>query len=306
MNQLCDALTIHRHPCTRIGRDEIDGFHFCSTHLPKYAVARAMHGPRPPERCHHITQGNNYCHRNLVEGTKSCDWHAENPPPHIAVRREAAVERARDRHRARQAVPLLGEGFFQRLRDRPLEAFAHDAQNVHRSDVSEQTNKATEFLLKIKPAETQETERELTLAWMSKPLRRMYDFLMVMTDVHGWFHTVTCRNAGDRLYFRLLRNLVHYIKHSEHKDELWERLWQECSDSVGMCCEGHISRLCNVLVGFVEGLGPQVSLGELMQQKMAAIAGQDIPEADKKRMANEFFDQHGVPDADRVAWLDAF
>lgn len=241
--------------------------------MRKYEEARELHGPRPPNRCRYINRNRQYCDHDVLPGEGTCDHHTP--------------------------VNVVDED----IRQLP---FAQDPQNVHRKEVSEQTNKATEFLLKIKPAETQETERELTLAWMSKPLRRMYDFLMVMTDVHGWFHTVTCRSAGDRLYFRLLRNLVHYIKHSEHKDELWERLWEECSDAVGMCCEGHISRLCNVLTGFVEGLGPQVSLGELMQQKMAAIAGQDIPEADKKRMANEFFDQHGVPDVDRVAWLDAF
>ena len=240
----------------------------------------------------------------------SCELHAENPPPHIAERRQAAVERgvarAREHRRAREPVALLGEGFFGRLRDRPLEAFAHDAQNVHRSDVSEQTNKAVEFLLKIKPPKKPDTEREITLAWLAKPSRQIHEYLVVMSDVHLWYHTQTCKTAGDRLYFKLLRNLVCYIKQSEHKDELWERLWQECLDSVGMCCEGHISRLCNVLVGFVEGLSPQVSLGELTQQKMAAIAGQDIPEDDKRRLANEFFDQHGVVEGERVAWLEAF
>lgn len=309
MDHVCDGLTSNKRPCNRHGVHDIDTFHFCFQHLAKYERARARHGPRPPERCHHITAGENYCRHPLEAGTKTCDWHAENPPPHIAARRDAAVERARQRHRAMRVIDpiaLLGQDFFRNLRDRPLQAFAGDPQNVHRGVVSEQTNKGTEFLLKIKPPETQETEREITLAWMSKPLLRMHDFLTVMTDMHGWFHTVTCRNAGDRLYFRLLRSLVYYIKQSEHKDELWKRLWEECSDSVGMCCEGHISRLCNVLVGFVEGLGPQVSLGELIQQKMAAIAGQDIPEDDKRRLANEFFDQHGVVEGERVAWLDAF
>ncbi len=61
-----------------------------------------------------------------------------------------------------------------------------------------------------------------------------------------------------------------------------------------------------MLVGFVEGLGPQVSLGELIQQKMPAIAGLDIPEDVKGRLDNEFFDQHGVLEGERVAWLDAF
>ena len=75
---------------------------------------------------------------------------------------------------------------------------------------------------------------------------------------------------------------------------------------MGMCCEGHISRLCNVLVGFDDAFQPPVALGELMQQKMAAIAGLDVSEEEKRRQATQWFTEHGVPEAERVAWLDAF
>jgi hypothetical protein len=44
----------------------------------------------------------------------------------------------------------------------------------------------------------------------------------------------------------------------------------------------------------------------LVQNKMAAIAGLDVSEEDKRRQANEFFDTHAVPAAERAAWLEAF
>jgi len=188
--------------------------------------------------------------------------------------------------------------------------FAADPQNVHRREVSAQTNKATEFLLKINvPIETAaHLWRDVAVAFaaLSDGDYAVENFNDVMRDVEKGWKMKTCREEGDHLYMLLMDGLVTYIKTSEHKEDLWKRLWQECSDAVGMCCEGHISRLCNVLVGYVEGLDPPVALGELIQQKMAAIAGQEIPEADKRRMANQFFEEHAVPEAERAAWLDAF
>jgi hypothetical protein len=73
-----------------------------------------------------------------------------------------------------------------------------------------------------------------------------------------------------------------------------------------MCCEGHISRLCNVLVGFDDAFQPPVSFGELLQSKMSAIAGLDVTEEEKRRQATAFFDEHGTPAEERVAWLEAF
>ena len=73
-----------------------------------------------------------------------------------------------------------------------------------------------------------------------------------------------------------------------------------------MCCEGHLSRLCNVFVGFDEAFRPPVSLGELLQNKMAAIASLDLSYDDKIQQAIDFFNEVGLPHADRSAWLDAF
>ena len=92
----------------------------------------------------------------------------------------------------------------------------------------------------------------------------------------------------------------------ERKTEMYKRAWEECYEAVGMCCEGHISRLCNVLVGFDEAFQPPVSFGELLQSKMSVIAGLDVSDEEKRRQATAFFDEYGTPAEERVAWLDAF
>jgi hypothetical protein len=190
-----------------------------------------------------------------------------------------------------------------------LRAIARDSQNVHTGAVSQQTNAATEKLLAVKVSESQQTEKTMAVNWLGTLGVPYSTFLRVATDINRWFNTKDCRTVNDNLYRRLLRGLVSMLvseKDDERKSELFRRLWEECTEATGMCCEGHISRLCNVLVGFDEAFQPPVPFGEILQSKMAAIAGLDVSEEEKRKQANAFFDEHKVPQSDRLAWLDAF
>lgn len=192
---------------------------------------------------------------------------------------------------------------------RDLARLAADNQNVHTRQVTEQTNKATEKLLAVKVPETQQTEKTLALVWLGGLDVAHNKYLRVATDINKWFNTKDCRSPNDNLYRKMLRGLVALIgseKDDERKTELYRRCWEECYEAVGMCCEGHISRLCNVMVGFDESFEPPVSFGEILQSKMAAIAGMDVSEEDKRKQATAFFDEHNVPQEERAAWLDAF
>lgn len=196
------------------------------------------------------------------------------------------------------AVPELGR-------------IAADAQSVHTAPVSQQTNAGTEKLLAAVVPNTQQTEKAMMRAWMEMDKSHSVgwnDLLRVANDVNKWFHTASCRVHNDNLYRKMLRGLVATINRSddEMRPELYKRLWEECREAAGMCCEGHISRLCNVMVGFDDAFQPPVSLGELMQQKMAAIAALDVSDDEKRTQATAWFDEVGVPAAERAAWLDAF
>ncbi len=190
-----------------------------------------------------------------------------------------------------------------------LGRMARDPQNVHTRAVTDQTNTATEKLLAVKVPETQQTEKTLTLVWLGGLSVSYHTYLRVATDINRWFNTKDCRVPNDNLYRRMLRGLVALIgseKDDERKSEMYRRAWEECTEAVGMCCEGHLSRLCNVLVGFDEAFQPPVPFGEILQSKMAAIAGLDVSEEEKRRQANAFFDEHKTPVEERAAWLDAF
>jgi hypothetical protein len=84
-----------------------------------------------------------------------------------------------------------------------------------------------------------------------------------------------------------------------------KRLWEECEEAVGMCCEGHLARLANVLVGFDEAFKPPVPVGEILQQKMADIAQMKLSPKLKLQKAIAVMDELAIPIADRAPWLEA-
>jgi len=126
-----------------------------------------------------------------------------------------------------------------------------------------------------------------------------------MNDIDHWYAQQNCRQHGDRLYGRVLEGVFHTIMRQPEpvQKELFNRLWEEAWESVGMCCEGHISRLVNVMVGFDDAFKPPVSLGEVLQNKMAAIAASGA--ADALEQAKAFMTELGVSAAEQAPWLEA-
>jgi len=180
---------------------------------------------------------------------------------------------------------------------------------VHTRETSETTNKGLRILL-ANPVRNMTDIYSLIVSVRPPPVNGMAPMsnavMAVARDVLKWYETPLCHVENDFLYKRTLDALWVRIEASEHKDELKKRLWEEWTDSVGMCCDGHITRLINVLVGFDPEFLPPVSAGELLQQRMATLAGLDIETDEKLVRANAIFDELGTPADERAAWIEAF
>lgn len=197
--------------------------------------------------------------------------------------------------------PTVGRG------DNPpkteLEGLARDNQNVHTPAVNKQTQEAVTALLETPVAAGQDTLAELKGVWQTRP---SVSRKSVLKDVTRWYQTAECRQPGDYLYQRLLDGLWTRIKLSPHKDDLVQRLWEECFESLKMCCDGHISRLCNVLVGYDESFKAPISAGEMLQQRIAAIAAEEISIPHKVVKAWEVMEELQIPREARMEWIEAF
>lgn len=191
-----------------------------------------------------------------------------------------------------------------------LAMIARDRQNVHTTAVSEQTNKGLEKLMEEGKGKSLERAPEWFAArWLLKSYGEWEKVVRTVNDMIRWYDTRTCRIHNDWLYRKTLDGLymtIRKIESPDTKNELFKRVFEECFESIGMCCDGHISRLCNVLVGFDDAFLPPVPFGEVLQNKMAAIAALEIETSEKVKQATEFFNEFAVPEADRVAWLEAF
>lgn len=211
-----------------------------------------------------------------------------------------------------QPLPHFGPPRRQAPAVPRLQALARDTQNVHTREVAEQTNASTEKLL-------EEYERSCTTKKMRAPdwfaakwLTERYGgwerVVRVVNDMQHWYSTRSCRTNNDHLYRKCLDGLYMLIKKTtddEIRKELYKRAFEECEEAVGMCCEGHMSRLCNVMVGFDDAFKPPVPVGELLQNAMAKIAQSERDANDKVAEANKVFDELNVPEPERLVWLEA-
>ena len=238
----------------------------------------------------------------------------------LTVARELRIPELWNRHMGDQApMNVLGEIRWNDLdngivRGPParteLEGFARDTQNIHTRIVTQQTNAALDILLNADVPSDQKTVTETHMCFMDHvALGRIKTGLDVIgsvdRDVKRWYRTTTCRMEGDFLYKRTLDGLWAKIKTSSLRQELEIRLWQEMVDSLGMCGDGHISRLTNVLCGFDDAFAPQLSPAEQLQNRMAVIAGMEGGIILQVAEAMSAFKELKVPEEQWEAWIDA-
>lgn len=189
----------------------------------------------------------------------------------------------------------------------PLAAIAADSQNVHTRVVTQQTNAGLEKILAAPVEPEPFTLTKILRAFISTyKFKNMKAFLSMMTDMATWYDIETCRTDKDWLYRKVLDGAWSLIDSSPDKNALTMRLYEEAKEASGLCCDGHISRLINVFVGFDTVFETPISMNEMIQNRMSAIAARETTVEEKVRAAAAEFDELGVPAHERQAWLEAF
>jgi hypothetical protein len=188
-----------------------------------------------------------------------------------------------------------------------LAGIAASRQSVHAPEVVQQALRGMDFLLRVKiPSGWDEESKvldELKALWPGE------ENVPLHADIRTWWNQPSCFAAHDNMYRRLLTGLWTYVKseeNAERRAELEKRMFQECSEAVRMCCQGHTNRLVNVLSGFVPGVEivvPQPK-GEILQQQFALIGAMENAE-ERTRRANEVIAELGLTADEAAPWLEA-
>ena len=94
-----------------------------------------------------------------------------------------------------------------------------------------------------------------------------------------------------------------YIRDSEDKACLVKILKTELEDNIGMCAQGNLSRICNVLSGYLQGIGQSESISTILGREFPKLMEIER-EADRFREGERILRENNVPEVEWEVWLD--
>jgi len=221
--------------------------------------------------------------------------------------REAQLDAARMLERARAFLNQGGNNAVQQRaapRVGELGNFARDNQNVHTTVAVKQTKDMVERILKISvPAEYK---------WNMRTCSKTPGEIIMecsLTPRGAWQMSAKyCQDEdvyemGKGIYGKTLDGVWQFILNSPDKKDLCRILRQEMEDNIGMCAQGNLTRLCNILAGYMEGIGVQESPAEILGRKLPMLVG---IEDQNLRLAEAYkiLVETGTPEEQWMSWVE--
>ena len=188
-----------------------------------------------------------------------------------------------------------------------LGAMAEHGQSVHMKEIETTTKTGIALLQEMNIPQGQKTLREIEEAFrLSVDDKEAVS--KVIADMTTWGAKKTVMDTKKNIYRPTLRGLWAKIKtyDDETKAELIQRLYEEASESLEMCADGHVARLVNVLVGFDDNFKLQISPMEYFQENIAKISENTVaPLEFKIDQVKRLMDDINMPEEQRGAWISA-
>lgn len=185
-----------------------------------------------------------------------------------------------------------------------LARFARDGQNVHTTRTVNHTKEMVNKLLKIPVPEG--------YRWNMNECSKTPGEIIVtckLTPKAAWQMSAkycqdeTIYELGRGIYGRVLDGVWQYITKSESKEDLCKSLKQEMEDNIGMCAQGNLSRLCNILAGYMEGIGVQESVADILGRLMPKLMEIENLE-ERLDKAFKIFEEVKLPEDEWQDWID--
>lgn len=234
----------------------------------------------------------------------------------VRLLREAAEARRRaDFRAARQAqLAAWGADNNEQINNAPvgqapppareLGGFARDPQNVHTAQAVKMVKEIVKKVLEIQVPE----EYRWNEAICSKTPGEII-MLCKLTPGAAWqmgakyCSADTIYELGKGIYGKVLDSVWQFILKSEHKEDLCRILKSELQDNIGMCAQGNLSRLANILAGYLEGVGSQESVSEKLGRLIPPLMEiEDVQERAHKLA--EILNGNQVPKAEWLVWAE--
>ena len=271
-----------------------------------------------------------YDHRKLEEELEVVDVHFKykrmdmermlsttpDTPADIKYRREVErrkmqrehKQQLREAQRQAEAERQRQQLWLQELDDPPqredLIGFAADRQNVHRAvTVNEVVKKTIQKVILIPvPAEYRWNMETVSKTPGEIIAECKISIAAGKLLVEKYTSDETIYDMVSGIYGKTLDSVWQYIKSSSDKEVLIKTLKIELEDNIDMCAQGNLTRLCNVLQGYVTDMpAPPVAeiLGDLLPPLMSI---EDLTVRYEKAL--QILRTYNVPDAEHAVWIE--
>lgn len=185
-----------------------------------------------------------------------------------------------------------------------LQRIVNDSQNVHTTPVVNMVNKTIAAILKVPvPADYRwnmttcsKTPGDIVLQCKLTPKGawQMTSQYCQDMDIYG---------MGPGIYGKVLDCVWQYILTSKDKDDLMKILRQEMEDNIGKCPQGNLTRLCNILGGYMDEIK--------IKEPIAVVLGRKIPTLfeienieERVQTAYKILVEEGLPQSEWLDWLN--
>jgi len=186
-----------------------------------------------------------------------------------------------------------------------LQVLALDRQNVHTKLVVEETLRTTKIIREAvyvpegyrwNSTEFSATPYAVATACQLHPSVSVHLLAIYSSDVAIY-------DIEEGIYGKVLDSVWQYIKQSPHKSDLCRILEDEIVDSVGMCAQGNLSRICNVLSGYLDGIKIKESTSEILGRTFPLLM--DISEKrERLEKAKALLTEYNIPQEEWAAWIE--
>jgi len=182
-----------------------------------------------------------------------------------------------------------------------LAAFVADRQNVHTAVVVQKVKDSVDKILQIPvPPEYQGSQRTLgeIIVECNIPDAATLQMSVKYCSLDDIY------DLGHGIYRRVLDCVWQFIKTSPDSDGLKRILATEMTDNIGMCAQGNLSRLCNILSGYLDGINMDVKSKNVLLAERLAPLEQLANYHARIEQARAIFEELEIPENDRAVWLE--
>jgi len=223
-------------------------------------------------------------------------WYIREVPEPIDQDARVVIDLARV-----QPVPRQRRG----LQATELQAFVTDNQNVHRAATVKMVTETIEKVLKIevpKPYQWNMRVMSKTPGAIITHCKLTVPAGMAMMEKYSKADDIY--ELGKGIYGRVLDCVWQFISKSDDKECLCAILRAELQDNVGMCMQGNLSRLCNVLSGYIEDIQISETPAERLGRELPKLMELE-DESERLRRARIILRELKLPVAEWAPWTDA-